>query len=85
MQAVRERLPARNYDKRLHCLASAQIAQQCSVLEAYMAGIGKEVSDMFGNGDPDWADWQADRAGVSCGRSHTALQDVEACCVTKGY
>ena len=85
MQVVRAQLPARNYDKRLHCLASAQIAQQCSVLEAYMAGIGKEVSDMFGNGDPEWADWQADRVGVSCGRKQQGVENIEACCMAQGY
>jgi hypothetical protein len=84
MQAVRTQLPARDYDKRLHCLASAQIAQQCSVIEAYIAGIGKEVSDMFGSGDPEWADWQADRAGVSC-RSREGIAAIEACCSAKGY
>jgi hypothetical protein len=85
MQVVRTQLPVNDDDKRLHCLASAQIAQRCSVLEAYMAGIGKEVSDMLGRGDPEWADWQADRAGVSCGRTHVDAAELEACCTVKGY
>jgi len=85
MQAVRAALPARDYDKRLHCLASAEIAQQCSVIEAYLAGIGKEVSDAFGFGDPEWADWRADRAGVYCGRTQVGDAAVEACCVKAGY
>jgi hypothetical protein len=35
MQAVRAQLSDDRADKRLHCLASAQIARQCSVSEAY--------------------------------------------------
>lgn len=84
MQAVRAQLPVIDNDKRLHCLASAQIAQQCSVIEAYMAGMGKELSDLFGHGDAEWADWRADRAGVSCGR-HNNSADIQACCAAKGY
>jgi hypothetical protein len=85
MQAVRAQMPANDNDKRLHCLVSAGIAQQCSVTEAYLAGIGKEISDLFGRGDPEWADWQADRAGISCGRSEAGDAAVEACCLAKGY
>jgi hypothetical protein len=85
MQAVRAQLPTEYNDKRLHCFASAQIARQCSVTEAYMAGIGKEISDLFGHGDAEWADWRADRAGVSCGRTQIDAADIQACCAAKGY
>lgn len=85
MQAIRAQLPMDENDKRLHCLASAQIAQQCSVAEAYVAGIGKELSDLFGHGDAEWADWQADRAGVSCGRMQNGPSGIQACCTAKGY
>ena len=85
MQAVRAQLPTDDTDKRLHCLVSAQIARQCSVSEAYLAGIGKELRDLFGRGDAEWADWQADRAGVSCGRMQGSDVDIHACCAAKGY
>ena len=85
MQAVRAQLPADANDKRLHCLATVQITRQCSISEAYLAGIGKELSDLFGNGDAEWAEWQADRAGVSCGRAQNSMEDIQACCAAKGY
>ena len=76
---------ANTRDKRLHCLVSAQIALQCSLTEAYLAGMGKEVLDLFGHGDAEWADWQADRVGIHCGRSHDQATDIEACCAAAGY
>jgi hypothetical protein len=85
MQAVRAQLPTDDNDKRLHCLATAQITRQCSVSEAYLAGMGKELSDLFGSGDAEWADWQADRAGVNCGRAQNSMEDIQACCAAKGY
>jgi hypothetical protein len=85
MQAVRAQLPASDSDKRQHCLVSAYIAQQCSVTEAYLAGIGKELRDLFGHGDAEWADWQADRAGVSCGRMQSDAAALQACCAARGY
>jgi hypothetical protein len=84
MQAVRAQLPTDRPDKRLHCLASAQIARQCSVSEAYLAGMGKELRDLFSAGDAEWADWQADRAGVRCRRNGDA-ETIEACCAEQGY
>ncbi len=84
MQAVRAQLPADKGDKRLHCLASAQIARQCSVTEAYLAGMGKELRDLFGAGDAEWADWRADRAGMSCRYNHDVAA-IEACCAQQGY
>jgi hypothetical protein len=85
MQAARAQLPDDGADKRLHCLASAQIARQCSVTEAYLAAMGKEVRDLFGAGDAEWADWRADRVGVYCGRSSEDVTAVEACCAKRGY
>lgn len=84
MQAVRAQLPDKGADKRLHCLASAQIARQCSVGEAYLAGVGKELRDLFGAGDAEWDDWRADRAGVRCGRASDATT-IEVCCAQRGY
>ncbi|MGC3981727.1 MAG: hypothetical protein QM808_10730 [Steroidobacteraceae bacterium] len=81
MKAVRDQQPADLPDKRLHCVASAQIARQCSVSEAYLAGIGKELRDLFGSGDPEWADWQADRAGVACRNE----DGIAACCERRGF
>jgi hypothetical protein len=72
-------------DKRLHCAVSAHIAQRCSVAEAYMAGMGKELEDLFGGGDAEWADWRADRAGVHCGRAQSGDDEIVGCCAQAGY
>ena len=84
MKAVRDSLPAELPDKRAHCIASAWIAQRCSVAEAYVAGTGKEVSDLFTGGDAEWADWRADRVGIACSR-HNSHDDAPTCCMEHGY
>ena len=56
MKAVRDALPAGLDNKRAHCLADGGIAERCSVWEANLAGIGKEVRDAFSSGDASWAD-----------------------------
>ncbi|MGD9841741.1 MAG: hypothetical protein AB7F79_02210 [Steroidobacteraceae bacterium] len=80
MQAVRLQVPATLDDKQQHCLASALIAQQCSVMEAYLAGMGKELSDLFGAGDAEWADWQADRTGIACAKNNDSHEAIADCC-----
>jgi hypothetical protein len=86
MQAVvREKVPEDALDKRRHCLAGGLIARYCSVSEAYLAGLGKELSDLLGPGDAEWTDWQADRAGVRCARKSVTDEDVAACCAQAGY
>ncbi len=83
MRAVRGELPAGLPDARAHCLASALIARRCSPIEAQLAGLGKEFSDLFTRGDASWSDWRADRAGVACASS--GLADLDACCARRGY
>jgi hypothetical protein len=77
---LRQKLPANLPDKRAHCLASGLIARYCSLPEAYLAGIGKEIRDLLGRGDAEWADWRADRVGIAC--AHRAADDdgLVACC-----
>lgn len=83
MSAVlREKVPANLPDKQAHCLASGLIARHCSLAEAYLAGIGKELKDLLGRGDADWADWRADRVGVACARRASGDAGVEACCAS---
>jgi hypothetical protein len=80
MVAERDALPASMPDDQKHCVASGLIARHCSVTEAHLAGIGKEVQDLFTGGDASWADWQMDRRGMSC--AHDAPDDaaVTRCC-----
>ena len=85
MVVVRDSLPPQPYDKRAHCLTAGRIAQRCSVFEADLAGLGKEVSDMFTHGDPSWADWRADRAGIRCAQHGRDPQALAQCCTEAGY
>ena len=85
MVAVRDRLPHDIPDKRAHCLAAGGIARYCSPMEAYIAGAGKEITDIFDGGDPEWADWRADRAGIACAHRSTDGAALAACCAAAGY
>lgn len=82
MAAVRADLPTEISDKHAHCLAAGGIAQRCSVTEARIAGLGKEFQDLFTrDGDPSWADWRSDKAGIACAkRSGSDATELAACC-----
>jgi hypothetical protein len=66
-------------DTHRHCYASAMIARRCGNFDAWSAGLGKELSDLAGAGDPSRADLRANRAGRDCARS-SAEADLLACC-----
>lgn len=85
MRSVRDSLPEGISDAHAHCLAAGGIAQRCSSLEAGLAGAGKEFADLFTGGDPSWADWQADRAGIRCAREHAKLEELARCCTAEGF
>jgi hypothetical protein len=86
MVAVRDSVPPQSYDKRAHCMVSAGIAQRCSVFEADLAGLGKELRDVFTpGGDASWADWRADRAGIRCAKRGRDPAVLAACCAESGY
>jgi hypothetical protein len=80
MRAVRDIVPTRIPDKRAHCLAAGGIALHCSVAEAYIAGVGKEVTDLFTGGDAEWGDLKADAAGVRCARAGRGDSQLASCC-----
>lgn len=86
MQAVvRDKLPPSLPDERAHCLGAGLIARYCSGSEAYLAGAGKELRDLLGHGDAQWADWRADRAGIDCARRANGDAELETCCAERGY
>lgn len=85
MVAVRNTVPAGLQDKRAHCVASARISQRCSVTEAYLAGAGKEIRDLFTGGDAEWADWRADRVGIACAKHAASAELITSCCEQHGY
>jgi hypothetical protein len=82
MAAVRAQVPSGISDRQAHCLAAGGIAQRCSVTEAQLAGIGKELRDAFTRGDAAWADWRADREGVACAKQSRDGAELAACCAS---
>jgi hypothetical protein len=85
MQAVvAHKLPPRIPDKQAHCYAAGMIARYCSVTEAYLASVGKEVGDLFnGSGDFEWGDLSADRLGIGCERHASSDEALERCCLAE--
>jgi hypothetical protein len=72
-------------DARRHCLAAGTIAIRCGGASAFMAGYGKELSDVFGPGDAEWRDIVANRAGRRCAGQGTDAALLSACCEQAGY
>jgi hypothetical protein len=78
---VDSKVPAGLSDKRTHCIAAGLIARYCSVTEAYLASVGKEVKDLFTpGGDAQWADLRADGTGVRCARASRDDAELVVCC-----
>ena len=67
-------------DQRVHCLVAGSISRYCSISEAYLAGIGKEIVDLFTRGDAQWTDWRADRIGIACAREAHDDAELAVCC-----
>lgn len=79
--AVRDRLPTGLPDDRMHCIAAGLIARHCSLTEATLASLGKELRDLLGPGDAQWSDLVADREGMQCARQSASDAALLACCV----
>jgi hypothetical protein len=79
--ALRDRLPEQLPDSQAHCLAAGLIARYCSVTEASLASIGKEIGDLFGRGDAEWRDLQSDRRGIRCARDSRNDAGLRECCM----
>jgi hypothetical protein len=67
-------------DRQAHCVAAGLIALRCSATEAWLASVGKEVSDIFGTGTAELRDLKADRDGIRCAHSATNDIDLLECC-----
>jgi hypothetical protein len=80
---VREKLPPHIPDKQAHCLAAGFIARYCSRPEAYIAGVGKEFTDLFDGGDAEWGDLVADRIGIVCEGDATSDEALARCCTVE--
>jgi hypothetical protein len=80
---VRDKLPQPLPDKQAHCLAAGLIARYCSRSEAYIAGYGKEFTDIFDGGDPEIGDIKADLMGIRCAGGATTNRDLASCCAAE--
>ncbi len=79
--ALHERLPSNLPDAQMHCIAAGLIARYCSVTEATLASVGKELRDLLGSGDAEWRDLESDRRGVNCARSIDSDAGLRDCCL----
>ena len=67
------------HDYEAHCIATGLIALRCSVTESWLAGVGKELEDLFGPGDAALNDLQAGGRGVRCARTQ-GKDGLDTCC-----
>lgn len=58
-----ERIPGA-WDKFKHCTLSCQIGLFCPPTDTFLLGLGKEIWDIFGPGNAEWADLNADAIGT---------------------
>ena len=79
--AIRDRLPPDLPDRQKHCVAAALIARYCSVTEAALASVGKEMQDLLGPGDAEWRDLQSDRRGIDCARASASDEATVTFCL----
>lgn len=79
-KVVDERVPHGLPDKVTHCIAAGLIAWHCSPLESRLASVGKELRDIFGPGNAEWADLQASRKGIACARQAADESGLQQCC-----
>ena len=69
-------------DKNRHCTVSCMLALKCNDNEVMLVGLLKEFKDVFGPGDADAEDIEADALGVSLasrGSAKTNKQCLAQC------
>nr|BDT29432.1 hypothetical protein BHI3_28980 [Bacteriovorax sp. HI3] len=64
-------------DKFKHCSVSCMLTLRCGTLDAYSAGLLKELLDMMGMGNPETADIRANVAGITFAKNKEATNDEE--------
>lgn len=55
-------------DKWKHCSLSCLLARRCGAEDSFLLGIIKELADVVGPGNAEWADLKADLNGVTLWR-----------------
>jgi len=63
-------------DKLKHCSLSCMIAKRCLSAETSLLGLLKEFSDLFTDGNAEWADIKANYRGIKISRK---VQTVSEC------
>ncbi len=64
-------------DKTKHCVLSCHMALRCPSFEVWNLGVLKEIYDLLGGGNAEWADLQADRDGIVLATSRRARTTAE--------
>lgn len=59
-------------DKNRHCTVSCMLTLKCPAVDVLAAGTIKEVQDIFGSGNAEVADLEADIIGIEIARSRAA-------------
>lgn len=65
------------YDKNRHCTVSCMLGLRCNLNEVMLAGILKELQDVFGPGNAERSDLIADKYGIDLVRHKRATVDSE--------
>ncbi len=69
-------------DKAMHCALSCHLANKCSVLDSYTFGRVKEFIDVFGPGNAEWTDLEANDDGILmsiAGRARNIRECIREC------
>ncbi|EQC49363.1 hypothetical protein M899_1600 [Bacteriovorax sp. BSW11_IV] len=64
-------------DKTKHCSFSCIIALDCGVVESYIAGVAKEIYDIFTPGTPDIKDIEANVHGIKLAAKKIATSEEQ--------
>lgn len=70
-----------HFDKFKHCGVSCLLTLRCPSVDVLQIGIFKELADVFGPGNAEWDDLEADYKGVKLVTSKKANNDQE--CLTQ--
>lgn len=65
-------------DKYKHCTISCIVGIECGVTPTAVLGIAKELYDLLGAGNPEWADLLANIRGLRVGQ-RVGIQNFEDC------
>jgi hypothetical protein len=69
-------------DKTKHCSLSCYLALRCGGLESFHVGLVKELMDVLGAGQAEWADLRANQQGITfalAGRARSKAQCLREC------